>query len=152
MQGFIYCVCMCAQSRPTFYNRMDYSSSGSSVHGICPEKILEWVAMPSSRGLSDPGIEPTFPVSPALQADSLPLSHLGSHTMFKILVFISRPRGRHRRDLGREMSLTGFTFCKHSSCTAENWLEGARVEGWLNELRGHCSSVNEKLWWHLLGW
>ena len=33
--------------------------------------ILEWVAMPSSRGLSPP-------TSPALQADSLLLSHQGS--------------------------------------------------------------------------
>ena len=30
---------------------------------------------PSPGDLSDPGIEPTSPVSPALQADSLPLSH-----------------------------------------------------------------------------
>ena len=34
--------------------------------------------MPSSRGSSHPGIEPT---SPALQADSLALSHLGSTSL-----------------------------------------------------------------------
>ena len=33
---------------------------------------------PSLGDLPDPGIENTSPVSPALQADSLPLSHLGS--------------------------------------------------------------------------
>ena len=37
--------------------------------GIPQARILEWVAMPSSRGSSQPGIEPG---SPALQADSLP--------------------------------------------------------------------------------
>jgi len=37
--------------------------------GILQARILEWVAMPSSRDLPDPGIEPR---SPALQADSLP--------------------------------------------------------------------------------
>ena len=37
--------------------------------GILQTRILEWVAMPSSRGSSQPGIEPG---SPALQADSLP--------------------------------------------------------------------------------
>ena len=31
-----------------------------------PGRILEWVAMPSSRGSSQPRIEPTSPVSPAL--------------------------------------------------------------------------------------
>ena len=54
---------------------MDCSLPGSSVHGILQARILEWVAMPSSRSLPDPGIEPR---SLALQADSLPLSHLGN--------------------------------------------------------------------------
>ena len=40
-----------------------------------PGKILEWVAISFSRDLPDPGIEPA---SPAWQADSLPLSPLGS--------------------------------------------------------------------------
>ena len=34
--------------------------------------------MPFSGDLADPGIEPVSPVAPALQADSLPLSHQGS--------------------------------------------------------------------------
>ena len=33
---------------------MDCSPPGSSVHGILQERILEWVAMPSSRGSSHP--------------------------------------------------------------------------------------------------
>ena len=32
----------------------DYSSPGFSVHGILQERILEWVAMPFSRGSSRP--------------------------------------------------------------------------------------------------
>ena len=40
--------------------------------------ILEWVAMPSSGDLRNSGIEPMSPVAPALQADSLLLSHRGS--------------------------------------------------------------------------
>ena len=47
---------------------MDHSLSGSCVHGILQARILEWVAVPSSRHLPDPGIEPG---SPALQADAL---------------------------------------------------------------------------------
>ena len=35
-------------------NRMDYSLPGSSVHGILQARIPEWVAMPSSRGSSQP--------------------------------------------------------------------------------------------------
>ena len=36
-------------SVPTLCNPMDCSLPGSSVHGILQAKILEWVAMPSSR-------------------------------------------------------------------------------------------------------
>ena len=46
--------------------------------GILQARTLEWVAMPSSRGSSDPGMEPASLVSPAFQADSLLLSHQGS--------------------------------------------------------------------------
>ena len=45
---------------------MDYSHPGSSVHGISQARILEWVAISSSRDLPDPGIEPTSLASPAL--------------------------------------------------------------------------------------
>ena len=59
----------------TLCDPMDCSPAGSSVHGILQERILEWVAMPSSKDLPDPRIKPR---SPALQADSLPLSLQGS--------------------------------------------------------------------------
>ena len=38
----------------TLHNPMDYSPPGSSVHGILQARILEWVAMPFSRGTSQP--------------------------------------------------------------------------------------------------
>ena len=62
---------MCAreslQSCPTLFDPVDCSPPGSSVHGILKARILEWVAMPSSRGsLPDPGIEPRSLASRAL--------------------------------------------------------------------------------------
>ena len=36
---------------PILCDSMDCSPTGSSVYGILQAKILEWVAMPSSRGL-----------------------------------------------------------------------------------------------------
>ena len=39
---------------PTLCNPMDCSLSGSSVHGILQARTLEWVAIPSSRGSSQP--------------------------------------------------------------------------------------------------
>ena len=49
----------------TLWDPIDCSLPGSSVHGILQARILEWAAMPSSRGIYS-GIEPTSPTSPAL--------------------------------------------------------------------------------------
>ena len=60
---------MCAKSLqfcPTLCDPMDCSPSGSSVQGILQARIMEWAALPSSRGSSDPGIEPASLMSPAL--------------------------------------------------------------------------------------
>ena len=42
-----------------------YSPRGSSVHGIIPARIVEWVAMPSSRGSSQLGDRIHLCLSPA---------------------------------------------------------------------------------------
>ena len=55
------CVCSVTQSSPTLCDPMVCSPPGSSVQGISQARTLEWVAMFSSRGSSDPGIEPTSP-------------------------------------------------------------------------------------------
>ena len=54
------------RSCPTLCNPTDYNLPGSSVHGILQARILEWVAISSSRGFPDPGIELVSLVSPAL--------------------------------------------------------------------------------------
>ena len=43
-----------AQSYLTLCDPMDCSLPGSFVHGISQARILEWVAMPFSRGSSPP--------------------------------------------------------------------------------------------------
>jgi len=48
----------------TLCNSMDRTLPGSSVHGTLQARILEWIAIPSSRGSS--GIEPESLMSPAL--------------------------------------------------------------------------------------
>ena len=42
------------QSCPALCDPMDYSPPDSSVHEILQARLLEWVAMPSSRGSSQP--------------------------------------------------------------------------------------------------
>ena len=43
-----------AQLFLTLFDPMDCSPPGSSVHGISQARILEWVAIPFSRGSSQP--------------------------------------------------------------------------------------------------
>ena len=45
-------LCSVTQSCPTLCEPMDCSPPGSSVHGIFWARILEWVAIPFSRGSS----------------------------------------------------------------------------------------------------
>ena len=60
------------QSCPTLCNPMDYSLPHSSVHRILQARILEWVAIPFSRGSSRPRDWSHVSCVSALQADSLP--------------------------------------------------------------------------------
>ena len=78
------CVCLCAksvQSCQTLCDPVDCSLPGSSVHGTLQARILAWVAVPSSRDLSNPGTSPS-PTTPALAGRffaALP-SHEWDHT------------------------------------------------------------------------
>ena len=63
-----------AQLYPNLLGRMVCNLPDSSLHGILLARILEWIVISSSRGSSDPGIEPR---SPASKADSLLSEPLG---------------------------------------------------------------------------
>ena len=56
-------LCLATQLCPTLFDTMICSPPGSSIHQIFQARILEWVAMPSSRGSSQPG-------------DQTPVSHI----------------------------------------------------------------------------
>ena len=45
---------LAAQLCPTLCDPMDCSLPGSFVHGILQARILEWIAIPFSRGSSQP--------------------------------------------------------------------------------------------------
>ena len=58
---------------------MDCSAPGSSVHGIFQARILEWVAISSSREIRDRGIELTSLESPAFAGRFFAIVPLGSN-------------------------------------------------------------------------
>ena len=53
-------------SHVRLHSAMDCSPPSPSVHGICQARILEWIAMPSSRGASQPRDWTLISMSPAL--------------------------------------------------------------------------------------
>ena len=69
------CVCVFTQLCPTLWDPMDGSPLGSSVHGIFQARILERVAISSSRRSSPPRDETH--ISCIGRQNSLPLCHLG---------------------------------------------------------------------------
>ena len=66
------CVCVCVrvhmrfQSCPALCDPVDSGLPGFSLHGISQARILEWVAISSSRGSSRLRMSPGSLVSPAL--------------------------------------------------------------------------------------
>ena len=67
------------QSCQTVCNPMDCSPPGSPVHGFLQARILEWIAMTSSKGIfQTQGSNLCLLHLPHRKAGSLPLAHLGS--------------------------------------------------------------------------
>ena len=82
------CLLLCVQSLQsclTLCDPMDCSPPGSSVHGFSRQEYWSGLPFPPPGDLPHAGIEPESPASPALQADSLLLSHQGSST-FGLLI------------------------------------------------------------------
>ena len=93
------CLCLVVQSRPTLCDSMDFSLPGSSVHGILQARILEWVAIPSSRASSPPKDQTQFSCT---TSQVLPLWKHISHFLwlFCISVFLIRLKTpQKQRDL-----------------------------------------------------
>ncbi|CAI9154849.1 unnamed protein product [Rangifer tarandus platyrhynchus] len=79
-----------AQSCPTLCGPVDCSPPGSSVHGILQARALQWVPIPSSGDLPDPGINPE---PPAPQADSLLSEPQGGPFIFNWRIMTSQRCG-----------------------------------------------------------
>ena len=75
----VCCVC-CAKSLQlclTLCDPREESHPGSSVHGTLQARVLQWVAMPSSRGSSQPRGPTASLISLHWQVCSLPLAPPG---------------------------------------------------------------------------
>ena len=86
---------MHAQLYPTLCDPMECSPPGSLLMGLSRQEYWSGLSFPPPGNLPDPGIEPTSPASPALQVDSLPLSHLVS-LQNKIITIITKRKRKKR--------------------------------------------------------
>ena len=84
---WVLSVLLATQSCPTLWDPMDYSPPGSSVHGILQARILEWVAIPFSRGSSRLGLNWGL-----LHCRQIlyHLSHRGSPSNFLLAIYFTR--------------------------------------------------------------
>ena len=80
---------MCFQSLQSSLmlgNSMDCSQPGSSVHGIRQARIIEWVAVPSSRGIFPTEVSKLSPLHLLYCRHILyPLSYLGRSPSLKVV-------------------------------------------------------------------
>ena len=72
------CVCVCVISHFYLCDPIDCSPPGSSIHGISRQEYWSGLPFPTPGNLPISGIKHISLCLPHWQADSLPLSHLGS--------------------------------------------------------------------------
>ena len=72
------CCCLATKSYLTLVSPQTVACQALLFRGFSRQEYWIGLPFPSPADLSDPGIKPMFLASPALQADSAPLSHLGS--------------------------------------------------------------------------
>ena len=122
---FTYSLCAKAvQSCLTLCDPMDHSPPGSSVHGILQARILEWVALPSSRGSSWPRDWNCVSRLLHWQVDSLPLAPYCLLSISPLLKFNFHRVGIFIFSLLRPQSL--------EQCLAHGW-HSINI-GWMDEL------------------
>ena len=139
--------------------------SGSSIHGIFPARILEWVTISSSKGSCQPRAWSSLLRLQHWQAGSLALSHLGSQTLFLILLLFIHQHSSH-------VGFLSFTWlCLGPSCLpsliqaiSSTWNATLSVKFLLHEsfpdcfrqiqfpilssVQFSCSVVSNSLWPH----
>ena len=95
------CVCVCARARvcakllhiQLFATPWTVAHQSPLSMGFSRQEYWSGLPFPAPGNLPNPGIEPASVASPALQADSLPLSHWGSPTssLSRIYSLLTQP-------------------------------------------------------------
>ena len=118
-----------------FCDPMDCSPSGSSVHGISQGRVLEKVAIPFSRGYSEPGVRPG---PPALVGGFYPpQSHQGTPYVCVCMCVCT-----HARSVTSVVS----QLAKNPPAIRETWV---RSRGWEDPLEKGMATHSSILAWSI---
>ena len=117
------------QSCLTLCNTMDCSPPGSSVHGIFQARIVKWVAMPSSRGSSQPRDRTHVSCISCIGRQVLcywsplggPVIHLYISVLFQILFPHRHYRAWGRVHCAAQEALVGFLLTLVWMLTLASW-------------------------------
>ena len=120
---------------------MDYKPPDFSVHGVSQARILEWVVISFSKGLTDPGIKPE---STALAGRFFTTEPPGGPELYELFIYfgnqalVSRIIWRYFLPVHRLF----FSFCLRFPCGSDS-KESACNEGHLSSIRGPGRSPGE---------
>ena len=122
------CACLTAQSCPALCDCMDSSLPGSSVHRIFQAGILEPVPISSSRGSSNPGVEPKSPESPVLAGRFFTTVQPGKPVKQIYPNFKKESKKKKKRGI---ISLSSFitVFCNTTGCHQQIFRKSAAGPG-----------------------
>ena len=122
------------QSCPALCDAMDCNPPGSSVHGILQARILDWVAMLSSRSSSGPRDQTRVSfVSCTGRRVLYPSCHLGRHVLCAVLshLVVSDPLRPHGLQPARLLCPWGFSrqeYWSGSPCPPSRDLPNPGIE------------------------
>ena len=114
------CTCMLSRFSLTLCNPMDCSLPGSSVDGIRQGRILEWVAMPSSRGSSQPRDQTSISCRSCMKVNTLSRVRLFA-TLWTVAqgIFPTKGSNRHLLQVLHEIedAQSCPTLCNPMDCS-----------------------------------
>ena len=132
-----------AQSCPTLYDPMDCTPPNSSVSEIVQRRILEWVAIPFSKGASWPK-DGTFSGLPHCRQILYCLSHQGWWLLWKMALSVMQIRRWNVTCFYFIWNFLLLLFVGHAMWHMKSWFTGPGVDPVLPELGtqnlNHCTT------------